>query len=78
MGLDHITPRSHDGDNTSENLVTACRSCNSARGNKSVADYAPGGAQERIAVQIKLPVNIALAKSILTGESGYSELEDLR
>ena len=31
LSLDHVDPR---GDNNDENLVTACRSCNSAKGDK--------------------------------------------
>lgn len=32
--LDHIVPLSHGGQNVVDNLVTACRSCNSSKSNK--------------------------------------------
>ena len=36
--LDHIQPVSKGGDNSYENLITACLHCNSERGNKPVMD----------------------------------------
>lgn len=37
--LDHIQPVSKGGDNSFNNLVTACLHCNSERGNKPVMDF---------------------------------------
>lgn len=34
LTLDHVVPLSRGGSNTAENLVTACRSCNSSKGAK--------------------------------------------
>lgn len=31
LHLDHLTPKAHGGRDVAENLVLACRSCNSAR-----------------------------------------------
>lgn len=39
LTLDHIRPRSNGGNNEASNLVTACNSCNSARGNRSVSSF---------------------------------------
>lgn len=36
---DHVIPRSLGGSNTLDNLRPACASCNSGRGNRSVAEY---------------------------------------
>ncbi len=36
--LDHIQPVSKGGDNSYDNLITACLHCNSERGNKPVMD----------------------------------------
>ena len=36
--LDHVQPVSKDGDNSFDNLVTACIHCNSERGNRPVMD----------------------------------------
>ena len=40
LTLDHVTPRSVGGDNAHTNLVTACRSCNSARRDLPVGAFA--------------------------------------
>ena len=37
--LDHIQPVSKNGDNSFENLVTACLHCNAERGNRPVMDF---------------------------------------
>jgi len=40
LTLDHLKPYSKGGSiSNARNLVTACRSCNSARGNRSVASF---------------------------------------
>jgi len=38
--LDHLKPTSRGGSNEAGNLVTACRSCNSARGDQPVSRFA--------------------------------------
>lgn len=73
--LDHVVPRSRGGSNRENNLVTACRSCNSARGNKTVQEYAPGGALQRIHTQLRKNLNVDLAKAIISGEAGDPRLE---
>ena len=40
LTLDHMTPYTLGGSNKADNLVTACVSCNSARGKKSVTEFA--------------------------------------
>lgn len=40
LSLDHIKPRSKDGQHHAGNLVTACIRCNTVRGNRSVAKFA--------------------------------------
>jgi hypothetical protein len=39
LHLDHVTPRSLGGTDTSDNLVTACRACNCARKTMSLAQW---------------------------------------
>ena len=39
LTLDHLTPHSRGGGNEARNLVTACKRCNSARGNRSVRAF---------------------------------------
>ena len=38
LTLDHIVPWSHGGSDAEDNLRTLCRSCNSSRGNRGVAN----------------------------------------
>lgn len=45
MTLDHIRPRSKGGRNEASNLVTACKRCNSARGNRPLAAFARAAAE---------------------------------
>jgi len=40
LSLDHVLPHSQGGANGATNLVTACKRCNSSRGNRSVAAFA--------------------------------------
>ena len=40
LSLDHLTPYSRGGTNDAANLVTACKRCNSSRGNRAVAAFA--------------------------------------
>ena len=40
LSLDHIRPYSHHGTNEASNLVTCCKRCNSARGNRPLATFA--------------------------------------
>ena len=42
LTLDHVVPYSHGGSNSARNLVTACRQCNSSRGNRSISDFCEG------------------------------------
>jgi 5-methylcytosine-specific restriction endonuclease McrA len=45
LSLDHLTPHSLGGGNDAKNLVTACKRCNSSRGNRRVAVFARAVAQ---------------------------------
>ncbi|MCI0488945.1 MAG: HNH endonuclease [Blastocatellia bacterium] len=75
--LDHLTYQCDEGSDENSNLVTACRSCNSARGSKPWREYATGGAIERIVRQrtrgmVKFT---AMARAIIRGETGDPRLE---
>ena len=78
LTLDHITPRSHGGGNESTNLVTACKTCNSSRGDRSITDYAPAGAQERIEWLIAQPLDLDLGKAIIQSLEGDEAVEAVR
>lgn len=66
--LDHLLPRSAGGTNDATNLVTACRGCNSSRQDRPWLDYATGGARDRVEQLRHRPLNLELARAILSGE----------
>lgn len=76
--LDHLLPRSAGGTNEATNLITACLHCNSQRGNKAYADYAPGGALDRIEQNRHMPLNIELAKALIADKAGDPAAEAAR
>ena len=39
LSLDHMTPQAKGGSDADDNLVTCCRSCNSAKGKKSYDEF---------------------------------------
>lgn len=38
MTIDHIVPRSKGGEDSWENLITACPACNTKKGNRTLAE----------------------------------------
>lgn len=73
--LDHLKCRERHGANDSfSDLVTACRSCNSARGSKEWYDYAPGGAKERIQKHRRMGMVrfMVMAAALIKGTTGGS------
>lgn len=40
LSLDHLIPRLQNGPDAADNLVTACRSCNSSKGSKDLLEWA--------------------------------------
>ncbi len=76
--LDHLVARSAGGSNDATNLVTACGSCNGARGSKLYTDYATGGAIERIEATRVQPINVALAKALIADTAGDASAESAR
>lgn len=76
--LDHLLPRVTGGSDKPTNLVTACRRCNSARGDKPFASYATGGALDRIEQLRNSKLNLELAKALIAGTAGDVELEAQR
>lgn len=45
LQLDHLTPRSHGGEDVATNLVVACRRCNAARQNMTLSQFAAYAAE---------------------------------
>lgn len=69
LSLDHLktwAAMEREGgrlDHSNTNLVTSCKSCNCSRQDRPLADFAPGGALQRIAIQISRPVDMAAGKA---------------
>ena len=61
--LDHLLPFSKGGDNHESNLVTACRSCNDRRSDRSVKEFAQFMGQRRGDSMDKILARIAEATS---------------
>jgi 5-methylcytosine-specific restriction endonuclease McrA len=53
LHLDHLVPRSAGGEDTAENLVLACRSCNCARHDMPLAQWVRVAGLSRTARQIR-------------------------
>jgi hypothetical protein len=85
LTLDHLTAHSHGGSNDAGNLVTACRKCNSSRGNRDwrefagkVAEYINHGVTaEQIIAHIETtgqrPLDVAEAKAIIARRGGFTQ-----
>ena len=83
LTLDHLLPHSLGGTNDATNLVTACHTCNSARGARDWRDFAAtvaaylnhGVKGADIEAHIEIARNRALdvpaAKAILTARGGF-------
>jgi 5-methylcytosine-specific restriction endonuclease McrA len=69
LTLDHLTCHEDGGTDAPSNLVTACRSCNSAKGCKRWRKYAPAGAIQRIINARRRRLNMPLARAIIAGRS---------
>ena len=54
LQLDHVIPRSKGGDNSTANLVTACRDCNSGKSNVDLDQVIPVVQQEIVDGQERL------------------------
>lgn len=65
--LDHLRPRSKGGDNKATNLVTVCRSCNSARGAIAWRSFYSLEAQATVFNAIRRKLNMSLARAIIGG-----------
>jgi hypothetical protein len=84
LTLDHVVPHSHGGTNAATNLVTACHTCNSSRGNATVMAFAERVAAYRnhgltamiildhIHTTTQRPLDIPGAKAILARRNGFT------
>jgi 5-methylcytosine-specific restriction endonuclease McrA len=65
--LDHLRAWVENGSDEAHNLVSCCRSCNSARRDVKWTAFYPAGAQVRVRATVRRKVNINLAKAIIRG-----------
>jgi 5-methylcytosine-specific restriction endonuclease McrA len=84
LTLDHVTPHSKGGTNHEANLITACRRCNSSRGNRTVASFVKSVAiyldhgmkateiAKHIACTRKRALDIAAAKILMDRRGGFT------
>ena len=68
LSLDHLIPRLIGGEDASDNLVTACRSCNSSKGARDLLDW--------MAIRGELPT-LALLRRYLKLAIRYCVRNDL-
>ena len=88
LTLDHLIPHSQGGTNVSDNLITACRTCNSARANRTLDEFAErvagylnhGITAEAILTHIQTtitrPVDITAAKALIAARGGFTKALD--
>jgi len=62
LTLDHVLPRSRNGKDTWENLVTACNKCNVNKGNRT-----PDEARMPLKIQPYRPIHITFFQNLLGG-----------
>jgi hypothetical protein len=85
LTLDHLIPHSQGGTNANDNLITACRTCNSARADRPLTEFAERVAgylnHDLTAAQILTyitettarPVDIAAAKALIAARGGFTQ-----
>jgi len=65
--LDHLESKSNGGHNDPANLITACKSCNSSRQDRSWKRFATVTAMHRIDRLRKRPLDVGLGRALLNG-----------
>ena len=65
--LDHVSGGHEPGNNGPGNLVSACRSCNSRKGSRTLAEFASADVQARVLEALLRPVPRDLAKGLIAG-----------
>ena len=84
LTLDHLKPYSKGGENNNQNLVTACKKCNSARGNRSVLGFCKAVAEyldidhkeiyARVLNSRKRRINIKEAKRLIAKRGSMAQV----
>jgi len=84
LSLDHITPYSHGGKNTADNLVTCCSKCNSSRQDRPMEEFAekvagyvnvaPAEIIDHVNDCLARQIDVKEAKSIMARRAGWTDL----
>ena len=85
LTLDHLRPYSEQGSNHESNLITCCQKCNSARGSRSIDQFAAKVAEYlnhdltatailiHIAACTARPIDVDAAKEIITSRGCWKD-----
>ena len=68
LSLDHVVARENNGGNENTNLITACISCNSKKGDTPIHQFVDEAHALVILEQINKPVDIATGKRLVALE----------
>ena len=69
LTLDHVVAYVNGGSNAPSNLITACRSCNSARQDSPLADFADKDTRRAIYNARRRKINRKAARRLINGEA---------
>lgn len=82
LSLDHVVPYSQSGSNESGNLVTCCRTCNSARQDRPVLEFVDAVANylgvaaadiaEHVTDCMRRELDVAEAKQLIARRGSYA------
>lgn len=75
LTLDHLRPRSLGGGHDPRNLVTACRFCNSSRGNERWRRFASPESRAEVCRRRRRVLPLSLARALVEGEGEDAEVE---
>jgi len=64
LSLDHVVARENGGDNAATNLITACISCNSRKGDTPIHEFVDAD-HALILEQINKPVDLDVGKRLV-------------
>ena len=68
LSLDHVVARENGGGNEATNLVTACISCNSRKGDMSIHQFVDEAHALIVLEQINKPINVEAGKRLVALE----------
>lgn len=73
--LDHLIPRLRGGEDAADNLVAACRSCNSSKGGRDVLEWATARGELPTLVVLRRYLKLAIRYCVRRGVMGVQLTE---